>query len=105
QHLVDALARATGIAVENARLSHESRSHILELEDRNQALRTLGEIGALVLESLDSSAVVDVVLDRALAVGPFDMGLIHLLRDNRVEPVAARGLRDPDHAESYLARR
>ncbi|HZT06400.1 MAG TPA: GAF domain-containing protein [Chloroflexota bacterium] len=102
KQLVEALALATGIAVENARLSHEARGHLEQLEERYRAVQTLAEIGTLVLESFDSGAVAERILDRALALGPFDIGIMHLLRDNRLEPVAHRGLRNAEHAESYF---
>ncbi len=101
QRLVDALALATGIVVENARLSKEARDHTDEIESRVQALTTLQEIGTVVLETMDSLAVVDLVLEKALSLGPFDLGVIHLVRDNQVEPVATRGFWNLEHAESY----
>jgi len=114
--LVEALALATGIVIENARLSAEARGHIQALEDRSreleersrelearsQALETLAELGTLVLESVDSQAVAETVIDRALPLGPFDVGMTNLLQGNRLELVAARGLRDRDDTAVYM---
>ena len=102
QRLVEALARATGIAVENARLSQEAREHTEEIEARVQALTTLQEIGTCVLETMDSRAVVELVLERAMEVGPFDLGAMHLAREgNRLDPIALRGFSDPEHSATF----
>ncbi len=96
--LVEAVALATGIVVENVRLAAEAREHIQELEVRAQALQTLADLGGVVLESLDSREVAETVLDRALAAGPFDVGLIQLAQDDQMVVVATRGLQDPEAA-------
>src|SRR5581483_3324375 len=45
EQLVESLALATGIAVENARLTAEARQHIAELEASQRELRALADIG------------------------------------------------------------
>ncbi len=103
--LVEALALATGIVVENARLSTEAREHIEELEIRSQALQMLAELGSVVLESLDSHSVAETVLDRAMAVGSFDVGMTQLSHDSGQNLVINRGLRVPESAEASLRAR
>jgi len=82
-------------------VSIEIPQHRQEIDDRDRALRTLAEIGSAVLEAFDSGAVVDLVLDKAMVVGHFDLGILHMVRGDRLEAVAARGLNDPSHAQSY----
>jgi PAS domain S-box-containing protein len=54
-----------------------------------------------MLNSSESSTVADLILEKAMEVGPFDLGIVHLLRDRQLEPNAHRGLLDPAIAQAY----
>lgn len=70
-----------------------------ELEAHYQELRTLHDIGQTILEAPDLQTVVDEILDRAITVGPYDLGVIMLLdsKGEMLEPLAGRGYRDPNN--------
>ena len=65
-------------------------------ETRYQELQTLQEISQVVLTSLDIQTILERILDKALLVGSFDVGVIRLLdgSDKILQPAAHRGYRD-----------
>jgi len=101
QRLVEALASATAIVAENARLSNELHQHTQELEARYRAVRMLGDTASAVLESTGASRVVDLILEKAREVGPFDMGSIYLVRTTRLDRVAWFGFENDTNATPY----
>jgi len=78
------------------------------LKARYQELQTLHEIGQSVLSSLDLKAILEGILDKAISLGPFDLGNIRLLDPDVevLEVVASRGYREPEniHRHRRLAR-
>ncbi|TAK02253.1 GAF domain-containing protein, partial [bacterium] len=91
-HFLQATANVLAEAIERKRAEEA-------LQARYQELQTLHEIGQIVLKSLDLQTTVEGILDKAIALGPFDIGVIRLLDlSNRVlKPVALRGYQDPNN--------
>jgi two-component system, cell cycle sensor histidine kinase and response regulator CckA len=95
------LTLAAALVAENVRLSDELHRQTQQLEGRCDAIRTLQEIVLLVLASPNARHTVDLILERAMDVGPFDVGLMHLIHGSQMELVAERGLLSSDHFSSY----
>ncbi|MCZ6624129.1 MAG: GAF domain-containing protein [Deltaproteobacteria bacterium] len=70
-----------------------------EIESRYQELQTLQEISQTILSSPDLQTIVEEILDKALLIGPFDLGVIRLLdrSGKTLIPVASRGYLDPEN--------
>ena len=81
----------------------ESKKLSQEREDRFQELKTLHEISQTILNAQDLKTILDGILDKAIAVGSFDLGIIRLLdsRAKRLEPVASRGYQNPENVEFH----
>ncbi|MCH8055584.1 MAG: GAF domain-containing protein, partial [Deltaproteobacteria bacterium] len=75
---------------ERKRLGHEVESHYQELQ-------ILHEISQAILSSPDLETILERILDKALQIGPFDIGIIRLLEPSGkiLKPVAIRGYQDP----------
>ena len=67
------------------------------LQARHEELQSLHEIGQTVLNCLDLQSTVEGILDKALSICSFDIGVIRLLdpRSKSLQPVASRGYRNP----------
>lgn len=64
-----------------------------------EKLQTLKEINQRILSSLDLQTILEGILEKTVALGLFDIGVIRLI-DNRgefLEPVASRGYRHPEN--------
>jgi PAS domain S-box-containing protein len=66
-------------------------------------LQTLHEINRTILDSLDVKTMMEGMLDKVLAIGGLDLGMICLICDDRamLEPVAHRGFRDIKNFNGY----
>jgi len=81
----------------------ESKRLAMERESRYKELKILHEISQIILNSPDLGTVLDGILDKALTVGPFDLGVIHLLDSSNdvLRPVVHRGYRDPENVKRH----
>ena len=70
-----------------------------KLKTRYQELQALHEISQIVLNSLDLQFIVEGILDKTLAVGSFDLGVIRLLDPGakNLEALAKRGYQYPEN--------
>ena len=93
---LQAIGNMIGVALENARLFSET-------EARYRELQTLHAISDTILDSLDLKITMERILDRALEIGGFDVGIIRLLdrMHEALEPVANRGYRNLGNVESH----
>ncbi|MCZ6625127.1 MAG: GAF domain-containing protein, partial [Deltaproteobacteria bacterium] len=75
---------------ERRRLGHEVESHYQELQ-------ILHEISQAILSSPDLETILERILDKALQIGPFDIGIIRLLdlAGTVLKAVVSRGYQDP----------
>jgi GAF domain-containing protein/CheY-like chemotaxis protein len=83
-----------GIALAIERKKSEEQLHA-----RYRELQTLQEISQSVLDSLDLDQILDGILERTMALGAFDTGVVCLM-DNATDvlkTVAFRGYRDPQN--------
>lgn len=96
---LQSIGSMVGVALENARLFSET-------ETRFHELQTLQEISRTISESIDVKLMMAWVLDKAVQIGRFDIGLVRLLdeRGQSLEPVASRGYRDPTNVKSHRTR-
>jgi GAF domain-containing protein len=94
--VLQAIGNVIGVAIENARLFSET-------EARYQELQTLHEISRAILESVDIKVMMEWILDQAVEIGGFDIGIVRLLTPNgdALEPVASRGYREPDNVQIH----
>jgi signal transduction histidine kinase len=94
--LLKAIGSVVGVALENARLFGESQARYREL----QALQAISDT---IIDSEDLKIMMQRILDKAVEIGGFDLGVVRLLDPDRemVEPVATRGYHDPQNAESH----
>jgi signal transduction histidine kinase len=94
--LLKAIGNVVGVALENARLFSETQARYRELQ-------TLQAISGTIIDSRDLKIMMEGILDKALEIGGFDIGVIRLLDRERevVEPVASRGYRDPKNIDSH----
>ncbi len=85
------------------RFSIERKRSEKELQARYHELQTLQEISETILSLPDLKASLEMILDKAISVGHFDMGNIRLLepRSQTLEMVASRGYQDPQNAKSH----
>lgn len=69
-------------------------------------LQTLHDINLTILDSLDVKPMMDGMLDKVLALGGFDLGMICLVATDRstLEPIAHRGFRDVENLNHYRER-
>lgn len=81
----------------------ESKKLAQEREARYQELKTLHEISQTILNAQDLKTVLEGILDKAIAVGSFDLGIIRLLDPSRkkLEPVVYRGYQDPENVQHH----
>ncbi len=73
------------------------------LDSRYRELQTLQEINQIILTSPDLKATLEKILEKASAIGSFDLGTIRLL-DHRtaiIESVVSRGYQDPKNIELH----
>jgi signal transduction histidine kinase len=93
---LQAIGNMIGVALENARLFSET-------EARYRELQTLHAISDTILDSLDLKITMERILDRALEIGGFDVGIIRLLdrMHEALEPVASRGYWNLGNVESH----
>lgn len=94
--LLQAIGNMLGVALENARLFSET-------EARYRELQTLHAISNTILGSLDLKVMMQRILDQAVDIGRFDLGLIRLLDPSgeRLEPLASSGYRDPKNVDDH----
>ena len=85
-----------GVALENARLFSET-------EARYQEFQTLHKISRAILDSFDVKVMMERILEQAIEIGRFDIGLIRLLdtKGESLEPVVSRGYRDANNVRSH----
>ncbi|MBI2998493.1 MAG: PAS domain S-box protein [Deltaproteobacteria bacterium] len=81
----------------------ESKKLAMEREARYKELKILHEISQIILNSPNLNTVLEGILDKALAVGSFDLGVIHLIDsgDDVLRPMAHRGYRDPENVKRH----
>lgn len=74
-------------------------------EAKFRELQTLHEISQTILSSPDLQTILEQILDKALAIGSFDLGVIRLLEPNSktLKPVASKGYRYPEQVEEKSA--
>ena len=78
-NLLQTLANAMGIALENARLFDETQRLLKETEQRNAELAILNSIGEAMAKTLDMNTVVKIVGDKVRNIFRTDSIAIHLL--------------------------
>jgi PAS domain S-box-containing protein len=73
------------------------------LQARYQELQTLQKISREVLNSPDLKALVEGILEKAMFIGAFDLGVIRLVdpQTQQLKPMAIRGYRDPTKVKSH----
>lgn len=93
---LQAIANMIGVALENARLFSET-------EARSREFEALHAIGNAILDTLELETMMERILDQALAIGRFDMGVVRLLDETGecLQPVASRGYRDLRNLENH----
>jgi GAF domain-containing protein len=79
ERLLSTLATSMGVALENARLFHETRRLLSETEQRNAELAVINEIGSALAKQLDFQAIIDLVGDRIRSIFEVQTGTIALL--------------------------
>jgi len=77
--LLSTLATSMGVALENARLFHETRRLLTETDERNAELAVINEIGSALAEQLDFQAIIDLVGDRIRSIFGVQTGSIVLI--------------------------
>jgi GAF domain-containing protein len=88
-HHAVTFADQIAVAVENARLTNESLQRAAEAE----ALR---ETSAALVSELGEAVVLDRILEQVGRLAPFDSASIQLVKDGRLEIMAAAGFANPD---------
>ncbi len=83
------IADQAAVALENARLFAAE-------EQRRELSNTLSEIARLLTATLDLDEVLDLILEQLGRVVPYDSTAAFLLRGNRLEICAWRGMEDTD---------
>ena len=85
--------------------SHFERPQFQPAEERvgSSELQTLQEINRTILDSLDLKAMMEGILNKAAAIGGFDIGMICFVTTVRqtLEPVAHCGFRDHENLTTY----
>ncbi len=78
-------------------ISERNRSEAV-LKAGYEKLQTLKEINQSILSSLDLKTILDGILEKTVALGSFDLGVIRLINSSGefLEPVASRGYREPE---------
>ncbi len=73
------------------------------LDSRYEEMRALQDISQIILTSSDMSMTLEKILDKALSIGSFDLGVIRLLdpATDLLEPTASRGYKNPENIESH----
>jgi len=81
----------------------ESKKRTQEKEARYQELKALHEISKITLSSSDLEAVLEEILDKALTIGSFDLGIIRLLdrAGEKLETVVDRGYQNPENVQRH----
>ena len=76
---------------------------IVDLSAANQTLQTLHELSQKILNTLDLQKILQEFLDKALSIGPFDLGVIRLFEPNNksLRVAATKGYVD-DKNINYL---
>ena len=77
--LLSTLATSMGVALENARLFHETRRLLTETDERNAELGVMNEIGSALAEQLDFQGMIDLVGDRIRSIFDVQTGSIVLI--------------------------
>ena len=74
------------------------------LQARYHEIQTLHEISQSILSLPDLKSTLEVILDKALSVGRFDLGNVRLLDADRqmLGLIASKGYRDPQNAQRHL---
>lgn len=74
-----------------------------ELQARYEEIYALHEIGQTILTSPDLRSIVEGILDKALSIGSFDIGVIRLLDSSGkiLKPIASRGYRNPGELKPH----
>ena len=85
--------------------SHFERPQFQPTEERvgSSELQTLQEINRTILDSLDLKVMMEGILNKAAAIGGFDIGMICFVTTVRqtLEPVAHCGFRDHENLTTY----
>ena len=91
-NLLEPLVVVIIVDVTERRQAHEA------LMARHQQLQTLHAISEEVFTSTDLNAVVELILDKALSLGSFELGVVRLRdpEDNLFRAVALKGYLDPE---------
>ena len=74
----------------------EREKLINELEDRNTESEALRESMAIIVETLDESKTVSLILEQLEKVIPYDSASVQLLKNDMLEVVSTSRLEDPD---------
>jgi len=100
------LGPAVKRALEEKKLRDEKHQAAAALQARYQELQTLHEINRTILGSLDLKGILEKILDKALSVGSFDLGVIRLLDPTSkiLETAASRGYRNPENLRLHQQR-
>lgn len=96
---LQAIANMIGVALENARLFSEA-------ETRSREFEALHAISNAILDTLEVNTIMERILDQALEIGGFDLGVVRLLDHTGecLQPVASRGYRDLGNLEKHQKR-
>ncbi|MGD1996618.1 MAG: GAF domain-containing protein, partial [Anaerolineae bacterium] len=87
--VMETLADQIAVAIENARLYEEAEQRALEQE-------TLREAALAVTTALEREEVIERILAQLQKVVRYDTASVQLLKDERLEIVAARGFPEPE---------
>ncbi|MBL8051657.1 MAG: hypothetical protein JNM46_10585, partial [Anaerolineales bacterium] len=74
----------------------EREKLINELEDRNTESEALRESMAVIVETLDESKTVSLILEQLEKVIPYDSASVQLLKNDLLEVVSTSKLENPD---------
>ena len=88
------------------RLSYLERVKLRAAEERLRGyreLQTLQDINRTILDSVDLKVMMEGILNRAVEIGGFEIGMICFVTAARqtLEPIAQRGFRDPANLTTY----
>ncbi|HEX9444894.1 MAG TPA: GAF domain-containing protein [Candidatus Binatia bacterium] len=100
------LGEAVVRSLREKRLREEKQRAEDALRKRYRELQTLQEISQIILTSPDRRAVLDRILEKAISIGSFDIGVIRLFdrRTGVVTPAAAWGYQDPENVGRHNQR-
>jgi class 3 adenylate cyclase len=88
---LEAFSNHVGVAINNARMFAESEAARSAERDERVLAEALGEISAVLNQSLGVDDVLDLILDRAARVVPFSTGTILMFDKGHAEVIRATG--------------